>query len=1043
MPSEIVERLQGVGDEVECDSLSAFARRSLGDRAARLPAEAAKRPPARQAHGKCGPRPRSTLTLARDWPYRGISGGRPPAVREVPTRMEPKEGESSLAYEFGDFRFVPARQMLLRRGQPVRLGARALDLLHALVERPGELLDKSTLMRRAWPDTFVHDANLKVNMASVRRALSVPGETSPVATVTGRGYRFVAPVHTWPLALSTRATEQAPRQLPRPPVTVGRQTDLLRVAERLVGGRLVTIVGPAGVGKTTLALLAGHEFAARFPDGACFVDLAAITDARLVATTIATAAGVAGGVTDLLAGVVARLAGKRQLLVLDNCEHVLGAVAFAAAQLHAALPELSLLATSREPLRVSTERVYRLAPLRTPAASAGLTRQEALRYSAIALFAWRAREAAGYELTDADAPVVAEVCRRLDGIALAIELAAPRLQGCDPHELLRRLETNFDLLSHGRRDRPVRQQALLATLDWSYHLLTDDEADLFRRLSIFAGAFSVEDALGVTRQLGLADEDVASGVEALAAKSLLSREWGGERMRFRLLDATRSYADGRLRSAGEHAKVAEAHLAWLLQTFEQAEAEWRWRRAGDWLARYGRLANDLRKALDSIPPGPAAQTTGIQLTAAAIPLWGELSSVGEGRARVTAALAVADALSLDAPELRLKLTTALALSLTFAERLTDEAEDACREALRLARHTGEPDYQLRALWGLGVLQSFRGRHREALASLDSFQSIAEAARDGSALVAGRRFRLMTQFYLGDLATAHAGLLQLAGANRLDAQRTRMSHFQVDRAVVIRVSLAVTSWMRGEFSVARRTAREAVEGAAVIGHGVSQANALALASIPVALWSGDLGEAERGVATLVEHLNRRELALWAPLARFFQSAIEQARGDADALGRMTEALEAVFASELLFRAPAYLGMVADAAFGSGRIDVARTSVQEAFDRAAASGEAWFAPEHARLQAGLRRAEGNETAAEAALRRAIRDARRMGAPAFELRAVSDLSDLMTCQGRTVAALEELSPVVDSFATEPAVRDLARARTLRRRLETSAGARSPASA
>jgi len=932
------------------------------------------------------------------------------------------------AYCFGEYRFLLHRQLLLRGETPVRLGARALDLLQILIERQGELVSKSELMRFAWPDTFVHESNLKVNIAALRRALPQERTELPyIVTVSGRGYRFAAPVR-----LETGAAQaMTPSQggldngLPAQRMLVGRDDDVTELCARVSDRRFVTIVGPAGVGKTTVAVAAARQLAERFGDGACFVDLAAINDPRLVCAAIASSLGSGAGLVDLLAGIVESLRTKNKLLILDNCEHVLAAAALVAQHIHSAVVNVGIIATSREPLGCQAENTYRLSPLRCPAGDVRIDGTEAMTFSAIELFVARALEAAGYRLSDSDAPVVADICRRLDGIPLAIELAAPRLKTSDTATLLRHLNQSFELLNFGPRTAPLRHQALQATLDWSYRLLSEAEAALLRLVSVFAGPFTLEDVLGISRGIAAAPGDIAVDLENLASKSLVSQTSIDSRVQYRLLDATRSYAGERLRAAGEHRGACEGHARYLRRLFERAEAEWAWHAREDWVVTYGRRANDLRKAIDWALGEDGDAETGLRLTVAAIPLWDELSSVGESRQRTRAALDAANAIDQCDPILRMKLATAHARGLAFTERLEPEAEAACLESVRLAGMYGDADYQLRSVWGLAVLQSFAGRHREVLVSLDRFDAIAARTNDRSAAPAGARFRLMTQFYRGDVVGSYQGLKKLAEQHDKLARRSRISRFQVDPYVVIRVSLAFVAWVRGDVVEAARAAKAAVDGATAIEHLVSQSNAFALASIPIGLWMGDLDAAERQLAVLIDNLNRRDLASWAPLSRFFGAAICHQRGDTDAFERMRVAADEILASKFLIRAPIYLGMLAEAALQRGQFQLARSSITAAIDHAERQGEAWCQPELLRVLGLVELHHGDRGPAEQTLLRAVQTAGKAGSLSFQLRAASDLAETWASTGRGSAAAALLDPIFRRFAPENAGVDLGRAR------------------
>lgn len=941
------------------------------------------------------------------------------------------------AYFFDEYRFFPRRQLLLRGQVPVRVGARALDLLQVLLERQGELVSKADLIRFAWPDTFVHESNLKVNIAALRRSLPQDQADLPyIVTVPGRGYRFAAPVRFETASASSMTPPQVGNSFDRHPqgphLLIGREDDVAELTKRICDRGFVTIVGPAGVGKTSLAVTAARELAERFGDGFCFVDLAAINDPQLVCAAIASTLRSGAGFVDLLVGIVETLRSKEMLLILDNCEHVLATTALVAEHIQLALPNIGLIATSREPFRSRTENVYRLSPLRCPADDMRLDGRQAMAFPAVELFVTRAQEAAGYGLSDSDAPVIADICRRLDGIPLAIELAAPRLKSCDPAALLRHLNESFDLLNYGPRTAPLRHQALQATLDWSYRLLSEAEASLLRHLSVFAELFTTEDVLGITSDIVASRGETSACLDNLTSKSLVSQTFTDSDAAYRLLDTTKSYAAERLRASGEYRRACESHAVYLLDLFERAEAEWMWLAREDWMANYGRRANDLRNAIDWAFGADGDVETGLRLSAAAIPLWDELSSVAECRQRARTALDAAKLTAHPDLELQMKLATAYARSLTFAERLEPEAEAACLESVRLAELKGDADYQLRAVWGLAVLQSFAGRHRDVLTSLDRFDAISKRAKDSAAASSGARFRIMTQFYRGDIIGAHDALKRLAKQHDSLAQHSRLSRFQVDPYVVVRVSLAYVGWVRGDTVDAMRTAQAAVDGAAATEHLVTQSNAIALAFIPVALWMGDLEAAARHLDLLDDNLKRRNLASWAPLSHFFRAAISHQRGKTDAVEQMRIAANEILASKFLIRAPIYLGILAEAALERGRIELARASIAAALAYADQLDEIWCRPELLRVLGCIELEHGDRARGEQALISAVQTAGASGALSFQLRAATDLADVWAESGAAALAAAMLDPICRRFAPDSAGKDVARARRALDRLQ-----------
>jgi predicted ATPase/DNA-binding winged helix-turn-helix (wHTH) protein len=930
-------------------------------------------------------------------------------------------GERVLSFD--DYDLVPQRRLLLHAGSPVRVGTRALDILCLLVEQRGELVSKEQLMSFAWPDTYVHESNLKVNIAALRRALPSPNPQLPyIATVPGRGYRFIAQVRigTEVSAAAEPLVAGAPNLvLPASPAIIGRDDDVAALTISLALSRFLTIVGPAGVGKSVVALAVARRAADRFESGAVFVDLSTIGDPRLVCPAIASALGASGHASDLLAGIVDILRHQRRLLILDNCEHVVCATSVVAAHLRSVLPEIGILATSREPLRSQHESVHSLAPLACPPEGQDLGRDAALAFPAVALFVARANEAVGYELDRADVAAVAAICRRLDGIPLAIELAAPRLASHDVRGLLERLEQSFEWLNYGPRNAPARQQALLATLDWSYRLLSDHEAMALRLLSVFAGSFSLEDAVGLAGDSQLLDADLAWCVGNLAAKSLLASSFADGQLRYRLLQATRSYAAERLRQAGEEPWALMRHAELVLQFFERAEHDWRWRLPSDWSAVYTARLNDLRKAIDWALSAPSTAGIGLRLTAAAIPLWEGLSLVAESRLRVGRALACAQDLGDLDPVLRVKLRLAYAWALTFAEQLGPQADEAWRDSLALAQDAGSVEYRLRALWGWAVLQSFTGRHSQVQASLEAFAAIVRDEDEPDAGPDGERLAAMTDFYRGNLDGAYARLGALARGHREAGHRPGIARFQLDRFVAIRASLATVAWIRGDAAQARQFAAAAVSGAVEIGHDVSLANALALAALPVALWSGQIDEAQAHLAALIENHNRRDIGVFGPVSRFFAGAIQHARGDADGVDVMRSALKALTASNFLGRLPYYALTLAQAALDSGRTEVALAGISLAQDHALRQDEQWCMPEVLRVLGLIQWREGDHDKAEATLRQAISLAETLGAWAFALKAAICLVERRRETGGlpdAAALLRELCARIDQDGANP---------------------------
>jgi predicted ATPase/DNA-binding winged helix-turn-helix (wHTH) protein len=487
------------------------------------------------------------------------------ATQDQPTTHDaayPSTGKTrSLA--FGPFVLVPHRQLSLEDGVPIKVGRRALDLLTALVQRQGDLVSKHELMSHAWPGLAVDEGNLKVNIGALRRVLGDDsGEPRYIATVVGRGYRFVTPVQRTELHASRPSAVAFPTRsndLPANPQRIfGREAAIASILQELQSSRLVTIVGPGGVGKTTVAIAVAHEAARAFEDGAWFVDLGAVNDDALVPEAVATAIGLSAprGGNPVKLGA---LRDREMLLILDNCEHRIDAVARCARQVLTTAKHVRLLTTSRESLCIKEERVRRLSGLSLPQESHELRAEVALEFAAIQLFVDRAtRKSRSFALSDANATIVAEICRRVDGLALAIEHVALRV---DTHEVGGVLDF-IDARSH-MLDRQggglERHRTIDATIDWSYRLLSEGERAVMRRLSTFTAPFTLESACAVAASDVIDAATVVEHVAALAAKSLLiTRATNGE-MEYRQTNTTRTFALDRLARSGELESARRRH----------------------------------------------------------------------------------------------------------------------------------------------------------------------------------------------------------------------------------------------------------------------------------------------------------------------------------------------------------------------------------------------------------------------------------------------------------------------------------------------------
>jgi predicted ATPase/DNA-binding winged helix-turn-helix (wHTH) protein len=943
---------------------------------------------------------------------------------------------------FGPYRLLAAQRLLLEGDKPVRLGSRAFDILTALVERAGEVVSKEDLIARAWPATFVDEANLKIQVSALRRALGDgQGDNRYVVTVVGRGYNFVAPIREEdPSRASPSPTiaPAAPHNLPFATTRMlGREEIAATLVTQLSHRRLVTVVGPGGVGKTTVTLaVADRMIGSTYEHGVWMVDLAPLSDPHLVPSAVATLLGVEVRAEDPLSGLVAALRDQRMLLLLDNCEHVVAAAAGLAAAVLNGTSGVSILATSREPLGISGERVYRLGALRSPDPSPGLTAMEAAAFPAVQLFVERVTAIVeDFALTDANAPLVVAICRRLDGLPLAIEFAAPHVEVLGVEGLAARLDDSLGRLPGARRRAAVpRHRTMRAVADWSYGLLGEDEQRFFRAHGIFAGGSTVEAAAAIAMDAPATGVDTIGRLADLVAKSLVVADVSGTKPRFRLLDTTRAYTIEKLDETGEREPIARRHAEYYRILFERAAGEETLRPVGEWLADYAREIDNLRAALNWAfsPAGDVA--IGISLTVSAVPLWINLSMVEECRVRVEQALALDGRLGTLEPLDQLRLLSALGTALVFTSGRDPKLAATWHRALQIAEALDETDFQLRALWGLWVVHFHNGEPRLALDIAERFRSLTLRSNKAQDLPVADRMIGFLHHLLGDLSKArHYSEVALQSFETFskDVRIAHIGRFQLDQCVQTRTTLAHVLWLQGFPDRAIQIAEANVAEATAGEHALSIANALVQVPLPIALLRGDLAAAEAVVMALLACARQNDLPHYVHWARCFEAVLLIRRGDfrlgARALGAALNDLRGPYAI------PRDMLLVAELACALGRSNEfaqAHAIVAKALERCATTREQWCVAELQRVKGEIVLQEGaaeSEIIASQWFGRALDGAREQGALALELRAATNLARLLRNQARPAEAAACLQPIYDRFTEGFTTADLIAAKQL----------------
>jgi predicted ATPase/DNA-binding winged helix-turn-helix (wHTH) protein len=804
---------------------------------------------------------------------------------------------------FGRFQLLPGRRDLIADGRPIKLGGRAFDVLMALIEVPGAVVSKESLMARVWPNRTVEENNLAAQIVALRKAFG--SEPGLIRTVAGRGYQFTGEIQ--PLSAATdeasdvtavAATEsiQPPTNLPEQMTElIGREKELADILALLAACRFVNLTGPGGIGKTRLARTAARQLLREFADGVWIAEFSAIADPGLVSTTVAAAVGLQLGVGEISPKLVSQaLAHRRLLLILDTCEHVIDAAAAMAEALLQAGSEVRVIATSREPLRAEGEQIYQVPPLALPAEEG----EDPWRSDAVRLFVVRSG-ARGVHISEDRrvAAAIAGICRQLDGIPLAIELAAARAATLGIEVLAAHLDDRFGLLTGGRRTALPRHQTLRATLDWSHGLLSEPERVILRRLAVFASAFSMEAASTVAAAPERAQSDIVDDLSSLVAKSLVTVEVKGSVARYRLLDTTRAYALEKLKDSGEHQPLLRRHAEYYRGLFERAEVEWETRPTVEWLDDYVWCIDNLRAALDLafLPTGDAS--IGVALTAAAVPLWICLSLLDECRSRAEQALAVCG-MEGGNPRRQMKLYAALATSCFWnsadlhPQLVGREPGALWMKALTIAESLGDAEYQLRALSGLCTVHIRSAQCHVALEMAQRLRTLAAQQRRRNDELIGERLMGWAQHVLGDHASARRPIEHmLANFHPSDQRSHETIRFQVDQRVAALACLARVLWFQGFPDEAVRAAKCAVDEAREIDQTLSLCFALASAACPIMLWVGDLAVAEHYIAMLLDHSARLAPSSWGTRSRIFHSLLVIMRGDSgDGLGQLRASFE---------------------------------------------------------------------------------------------------------------------------------------------------------
>jgi len=753
----------------------------------------------------------------------------------------------SKALLIGPYRLDRASNVLWHGDKPLPLGKRAVMVLCALAERHGEVVPKATILDTAWPNLVVGENNLAAQILAIRRVLrDSAGGSEWVVTVPARGYRFAGPVerhaeHAEPIVPPHDLAWQSHASVS----FVGRERELAQLQRELSRPGLVTITGAGGIGKTRLAVEAMRSAGLRSRNGVCFVALGDITDDSLVMPKVRQALNLPERTADPEERRIAvELAARGAILVLDSCEHLTTGVAELARSILLSAPTVRILATSRMPLEVEGEVVRTLAALRVPAANA--SHNAIAQSDAVKLFVEFARRLEPeFELTESRSADVASVCRRLDGMPLALELAAARVPTLSVAEIDRLLEDRFRLLTREDRRVPRRQRTLRATSDWSYDLLLADEKTALRAVSVFPADFSTKAAAAVMSP-ELADTYATVNVlSQLVRRSLVLADTLGSETRYRLLETTRAYAREKLEAAGEAPAVRARHAAHFAAHYGRCYIDWFDMADEAWGARYCADLENLRAAIDWAFSHDGDVALGVALTGASYRVWIACDQRAEGYRRMTRAMEHIDAV----PDPVARGCLCLALALTPAVGMVPERSllPALRRATELFREAGHPHLLGNALAYVGMTLIRGGQIDDARNVLAEADALLADGLFPMALATYLDIRAVLQRIDGDMEGALTSMdRSLAICRRVGARRP---------GVVQLANRADLKWEMGDLAGAEADAREAADVARGLGPVASDALGLSLINLACLLIERD--RADEALPVLREVLPDRQ------------------------------------------------------------------------------------------------------------------------------------------------------------------------------------------
>jgi predicted ATPase/DNA-binding winged helix-turn-helix (wHTH) protein len=904
--------------------------------------------------------------------------------------------------QFGPFELSRDRRELRRDGLTLPLGGRALDILIYLVERPGEVVTKDELIDHVWSDVTVAEGSLRVHVAAIRKALG-DGQFGNryVVNIKGRGYSFVGSV----AGLDNPETDGPNRPyegiLPaRSCRMIGRDPILSEVQRRLREERFVTLLGPGGIGKTTIAVAVGHALAEDFRGGVYFVDLGSLAHPDQVVRAIGTSLGLAFKSNDESVELIDLVRSRRSLIILDSCEHVIEAAASIAERLYQGASQIHVLATSRELLTVDGEYCCSVLPLDFPLADTDQTAEAVLRYPAVQLLVERvAARGRNFFLADRDAPFAAEICRRLDGLPLAIELAAGPVAALGIESAAARLVSRLALLKLGHRTVVARQQTLRATLDWSYNLLSDGERIVLRRIAAFVGRFSFAGAHYVAGELGTGTEEIFEAVAGLVEKSLIATRIDQTQAPYWLLDTTRAYALEKLEEHSEFDAISLRHAEFVIEQLESQEETISALPRAEKVAVYSRQLGNVRSALEWSFGSNGKNEIATRLAAASRGLFAELTLLIEWQPWATQAITKLGDRHKNSREMVNTEVGNPPVPATPSRMLngTRIKQDLSRELTLLI------GLYMHSLWTNDIRRAFDIAERSqkvALKTQDSDDMAhAEVMLGGAHHLLGNHLAAEGRF--------EAGLRHAATGSRV-----RAGHHFFHYPTVLRIGMARCLMYRGLLDQSLNYAGLAIEEAEKSGHPAILCRCL-IWVLPLYLALDDRQRVEQYISQLanlcVEHCLKPYHASATGFLGLRLILKDDIHNGVLLLKRASEELEAH--REEMLREDFIFGLARGLA-ALGQHEEALTLVVKALAVQQRAGRLLKLPTLMRAKGLILASRSAEDypKAERSLLSSIEWARRQSAALFELEAATDLAELLLKQRRVPEAHKYLSAAFD---------------------------------